>query len=67
MGRVAETYGKSIGLSEFKLTTPLRQGTAVLLHFDMCAASLCVCKVECAYDGTPKTEGSLTLHNCADP
>jgi hypothetical protein len=35
MGRVAETYGKSIGLSEFKLTTPLRQGTAVLLHFDM--------------------------------
>ena len=34
-GQVAETYGHSIGLSEFKLTTPLRQGTAVLLHFDM--------------------------------
>lgn len=32
-GQVAETYGHSIGLSEFKLTTPLRQGTAVLLHF----------------------------------
>ena len=39
MGRVAETYGKSIGLTEFKLTTPLRQGTAVLLHFDMCASA----------------------------
>ena len=41
-GQVAETYGHSIGLSEFKLTTPLRQGTAVLLHFVSRDAGICI-------------------------
>ena len=34
-GQVAESMGEALGLSEFKVTTPLSQGTAILIHFHM--------------------------------
>ena len=34
-GQVAESMGAALGLSEFKVTTPLAQGTAILIHFHM--------------------------------
>eukprot|EP01052_Picozoa_sp_SAG31_P033535 SAG31_NODE_3806_length_3866_cov_1.907619_1_plen_451_part_00 len=32
---VAQSMGAALGLSEFKVTTPLAQGTAIMIHFHM--------------------------------
>ena len=32
---VAESLGRAMGLSEFKVTTPLAQGTCIMIHFHM--------------------------------
>ena len=34
-GEVAQSMGEALGLSEFKVTTPLAQGTCILIHFHM--------------------------------
>ena len=34
-GEVAQSMGAALGLSEFKVTTPLAQGTCILIHFHM--------------------------------